>query len=122
MMAILKVQFYGEVFDFEIINKDDLGLEGILILNQDNRVKFEFLCEKEDALEEENGPWYLDENGERLAPDELFVASPWSLSLPDGSIVKLLSRFQDAENGEIKFNFQECYSGELFTWLRKKNA
>ena len=69
-------------------------------------------------LEEEEG-WYLDEQGERLEPERLFAASPWSMDSPEGEI-KLLRRYHNLGTGEIRFNAAAGYGGETFRWLREQ--
>jgi hypothetical protein len=112
----VKLRFYDEELPFELIEYSDFSITCLLVFDGETEEKLEKLCETEQDREEEFGPWYLDENGERLEPEALFAASPWSLESPDGEI-KLLARIREA-NGRIRFNTPDGYGGELFKWLR----
>ncbi len=112
----MKLKFYGEEFPFEFIEHSDCSITCLLVHTDETEEKFSELLEAEAVREEEDGSWYLDENGERLESEELFAASPWSLEGHYGEI-KLLSRVQRA-NGEIYFNTPDGYGGESFRWLR----
>jgi hypothetical protein len=89
---------------------DDLFV-GRFVLDDDERAWLE-------RMDEENDCWYLDDDGERLPPDELFAASPWSWRSPSG-VVKLMQRFWDHKTGETRFNTPDTYFGELYDWVRK---
>ena len=118
--ALMKLKYYGVEFIFTPVKVTELSLEGILNLEGEYKIKMNQLTQAETEAEEKNGScWYLDENGERLEPDELFKASPWSMDTPDGEI-KLLRRFQN-NSGEIRLDTQEGYPGELFKWVREQN-
>lgn len=106
------IKFKGEAFKFEPLEVDEYSINGHFQNDSDTRRKIEII---EDSLVED---WYLDDDGERLEDDLLFVASPWSISASFGE-VKLLRRFHDIESGEAFFNTQLGYGGELFRWLRK---
>ena len=109
----ITVKFYGEEFPLTLSNVDEGGIEGFLRLDEARQATLEDLL---DRPEEEY--WYLDEQGERLEPEALFEASPWSMETAEGT-VKLLRRYQNLETGEIRFNTQAGYGGELFRWLRE---
>ena len=118
--TLMKLKYYGVEFIFTPVKVTELSLEGILNLEGEYKIKMNQLTQAETEAEEKNGScWYLDENGERLEPDELFKASPWSMDTPDGEI-KLLRRFQN-NSGEIRLDTQEGYPGELFKWVREQN-
>jgi hypothetical protein len=68
--------------------------------------------------DEEDDGWYLDGEGERLPPDRLLEASPWSWRSPSGT-VKLLCRWLDRD-GRARFNTADTYPGELYDWVRRK--
>jgi hypothetical protein len=117
----MRLQFYGEVFEFKLERSDELGLQGFLQLDSEKREKLAQLCKAEEELEDQSGPWYLDQNGERLSSEDLFVKSPWSVYGRNGPM-KLLCRFQDFQTGELHFQTQYGYPGEIFDWVRQKNA
>jgi hypothetical protein len=112
----VKLKFYGEEFPFELIEHSDCTITCLLVHTDETEEKFTELLEAQQIREEGDGEWYLDENGERLEPEKLFAASPWSLEYPDREI-KLLFRIQE-RNGKIRFNTPDGYGGELFKWLR----
>lgn len=89
---------------------DDLFV-GRLVLDDDERAWLE-------RVDEENDCWYLDDDGERLPPGELFEASPWSWQSPSG-VVKLMQRFFDYKTGDTRFDTPDAYFGELYDWVRK---
>ena len=84
---------------------------GRLCLNADERRWLSEMDEHDDC-------WYLDNDGERLPPDQLFGASPWSWQSPSGT-VKLVQRFFNASSGEVRFSTPATYFGELFDCLRQ---
>lgn len=82
----ITVKFYGEAFPFTPSHVEEGGIEGFLRLDDECRETLEELL---DRPEEEY--WYLDEQGERLEPEALFEASPWSMETAEETI-KLLRR------------------------------
>ena len=64
--------------------------------------------------------WYLDDDGQRLNPQQLLDSSPWSVINESGD-PKLLYRYSDIETGEIQFNTRDGYGGELFDWVRNQS-
>jgi len=100
----MRVFYLLHSFDFEYDSGDHL--RGQLLLNDEQRIELQSLLEEEDE-------WYLDNEGERLLPDELFLRSPWSAEGPSG-MVKALCRFIDVQDGAAWFQTQDAYPGELF--------
>lgn len=98
----------NQKFEFSLANS---RFQGVLVLNPERRTELRKLVESEPE------DWYLDRTGERLPPDQLFDASPWSMETAQGSI-KILNRFLDLETGEAAFNVPDTYTGEWFRWLR----
>lgn len=86
-------------------------LKGVLVLDAEQRAELRKLVESEPE------DWYLDRTGERLPPEQLFEASPWTMETAAGAI-KILSRFLDLETGDATFNVPDTYAGEWSRWLR----
>ena len=107
------IKYHGEAFKLRLLEATDLGIKGFLQLDEQQAEKMDSLADLEDEF------WYLDEHGERLDSDALFAASPFSIDTPNGE-VKLLLRFHNMETGEIRFNTQDGYGGELFKWIRSQ--
>jgi hypothetical protein len=117
----VKLKYYGEEISFELIEYSDCHIACLIVdgeaEEEDNGAEEEFKKLGEDEQDDEDC-WYLDENGERLEPEALFAASPWSLETPEGEI-KLLRRFTSAD-GETRFNTLDGYGGETFKWLHSR--
>lgn len=113
MCKNMNIKYHGEELPFEPKESDELGIKGLLKLTTEQRDKFVRLEENEDEL------WYLDDQGERLESEQLFLASPWSIEGPNGE-TKLICRYQDRNSGEVWLNTEEGYSSELFQWLRQQ--
>jgi hypothetical protein len=112
--SLVKLKYYGEEIPFELIEYSNCHIVCIIV---DDGAEEEFEELGEDEQDDEDC-WYLDENGERLEPEALFAASPWSLETPEGEI-KLLRRFTSAD-GETRFNTLDGYGGETFKWLHSR--
>ncbi|WP_444902876.1 hypothetical protein ACJJH9_06920 [Microbulbifer sp. DLAB2-AF] len=108
----MNIKYHDVEFSLEIEEIDEYIIQGRLILDPDKEKIFRKLHEAESES------WYLSKNGERLESEELFEASPWKFNSPNGE-VKLLCRFHDMYTGEIRFNTQDGYGGELFKWVRE---
>ncbi len=109
----MKIEYQGEIFSLDLKDFSETRITGHLRLSEEERGKLLRLTEAEDEF------WYLDENGERLESKALFQASPWSFDGPDGNI-KLLCRFQNIKSGEVWFDTEEGYPGELYKWVREQ--
>ena len=96
---------------FEYEPSGDNLFHGRLVLDDPKRELLRKLDDQDDG-------WYLDDDGERLPPDELFSRSPWNWRRPSGT-VKLLQRFLDYSDGRTWFSTPDTYGGELFDWLRQ---
>lgn len=97
--------------DFEFEPRESGKLAGRLKLNGRQQKLLTALVESEKE------DWYLNSNGERLVPDELFSLSPWSIETRKGR-VKLLNRLLNIHTGEALFSTPDTYGGELFSYLR----
>ena len=109
-MPQIALNYFSVPFNLECESSDEL--EGRLLLADLERVRLRELNELENESE-----WYLDKNGERLDPLELFEKSPWEI-LSFGRRVKVLCRFLDPETGKARFQLPDCYGGEIFEWMR----
>ncbi len=105
----MEIHYQEHGFDFDPLPGQ--ALSGRLVLDEARRELLARLVAAEDD------DWYLDEEGERRPPEELFSLSPWSCPGPAGTI-KLLCRFLDLRDGSARFNTPELYLGELFRWVR----
>lgn len=110
-----KLTFYGEIFDFDILEYTGTSLICRLKLDEEQEALYFRLRDEECAREQSEGAWYLDARGNRLATDDLFAASPWCLH-SSAETVKLLAR-KELIPGEIHFNTPDGYGGELFDWV-----
>jgi hypothetical protein len=117
----VKLKHYGEEIPFEMKEYSDCHITCLILDDEaeDDETEEEFEELGEDEQDDEDC-WYLDENGERLEPEALFAASPWSLETPEGEI-KLLRRFTGAD-GETHFDTFDGYGGETFKWLHLSGA
>ncbi|ALV07942.1 hypothetical protein [Roseateles depolymerans] len=111
MPLIIQLICEDQCFDFECLSETDLA--GRLVLDKARRDWLRAQSERED---EADAPWYLDENGERLPAEELFLRSPWAIVRGAAGNIKVLSRFQNVETGEACFDLPDQYGGE---WMRE---
>ncbi len=105
----MEVHYQGHAFEFQPSPGEELV--GRLVLDDNQRELLSALITAQDEC------WYLDADGERLPAEQLFALSPWSCPGPAGP-VKLLCRFLDLRDGNVRFNTPELYGGEWFRWLR----
>ncbi len=105
----MQVHYHEYAFGFEPTPGTEFA--GRLVLDDSQRALLAALTAAEDEY------WYLDDDGERLPAEELFVRSPWSCPSPAGP-VRLLCRWLDVRDGVAQFNTPELYGGELFPWMR----
>jgi len=105
----LVLYYLDHPFEYEPSEED--RFRGRLLLDYAKR-------ELLQKLYEENDGWYLDDDGERWPPEELFSRSPWSWRSPSGTL-KLLQRFLDYADGSAWFSTPDTYVGELFRWTRE---
>jgi hypothetical protein len=127
--GLVKLKYRGEEIPFELIEYSDCYITCLIVDDEAEEEgdgaeeEFEELGEDDtdDEDEDDEDCWYLDENGERLEPEALFAASPWSLETPEGEI-KLLRRFTSATSAgrETHFDTLYGYGGETFKWLHSR--
>lgn len=61
-------------------------------------------------IESDDDDWCLDDDGERLPAERLFLSTPWSVTSPHGRM-GLICRFIDLRDGSALFNIPDTYLG-----------
>ena len=111
-MVIVTLDYYKKgIFEFMVEENTGGSVSGRFIDWRKNKKRFRAI----DKLIETEDDWYLDDNGYRLEFEELFQASPWSITGND-SLKKILMRFMDYETGEARFSMEPWVriGGEFF--------
>ena len=75
------IRFHEHSFEFEL--KSGASFAGHFRLSEDEKT----LLAKLETAEPED--WYLDSNGERLPPNELFSLTPWSAETSSGQVTRV---------------------------------
>lgn len=109
--TVVPVAYENEQYALYVEEDSEDTISGTLHLDETERSLLRRRTESETE-------WYLDDDGERLEPDELFAASPWSIA---GADRKLLCRTIDLVTGKATFNTPSGYGGEMFRWVREQN-
>lgn len=109
--TVVPVAYEDEQYSLYVEGESEDTIAGILHLDETERSSLRRRTESETE-------WYLDDDGERLEPDELFAASPWR---DVGTGQKLLCRSLDLGTGKATFNRPSGYGGEMFRWVRDQN-
>lgn len=111
--STLRIKYHAREFTLELTECTHASLSGVLQLDDQSRSELQKL--RSDETE-----WYLDDDGERLKPQELFESSPWAV-INETVDTKILCRYSDMKSGEIQFNTSDGYGGELFDWVRNQS-
>ena len=98
-------EFFGNQFELILTEKSESYYLGFLKWDEENRERF---YKVQKVNEEENDCWYLDENGNRLADNELFAKSPWTI-IENGTVKKAVNRYQDGKTGEVRFAMEPWF-------------
>ena len=114
-MSKLNLEYYNkQAFSFIINEQTDGYLKGTIELSDELRTAF---FEIQHEMDEKNGDWYLDDEGNRLADNLLFEKSPWSIVHLEKR-TKIVQRFFNLETGEARFATQPFV--QLSDWYCNK--
>ena len=93
-------------FEFIVEEHDEMSVKGKFADFGKNKVKLK--CIDSIADKDNEQPWYLDSNGNRLEDGELLEKSPWSI-VENGNKIKIVQRLMNYENGEAVFCTQPWF-------------
>ena len=98
---MITLEYRGERFQFEVLEQTEDSIRGRFRWTDSQKALLLALMEKEENDEEQ--PWYLDDDGYRLDDDDLFKASPWKIT-STSEPRKVVQRFMDSDTGEAWFS------------------
>jgi hypothetical protein len=99
-IEIITLEYRDERFQFAVQEQTEDSFRGRFQWTDSQKALLLAMMEKEEN--DEGQPWYLDDEGYRLDDDELFKASPWTIT-STSEPKKVVQRFLDSHSGEAWF-------------------
>ena len=97
---IITLKYRDEQFQFAVQEQAQNSFRGYFQWAGSQRTRLLALIENEEN--DEKQPWYLDDEGYRLDDEDLFKASPWTIT-SGLQLKKVVQRFMDTYTGEACF-------------------